>query len=207
MKYLVFCTFFLYVTTLSAQTELATTFNSTHSGRNIALSISKTYSSKNEFGGGIRYNLGMIAMPDDQNNVYYKRLYPSTFYQQWGLTGFYHRHILNKWENIKPFLFYDLQTSYSTTRKRDFLPYTYDINGDVLYKEHINRFGPFLWIEQCVGFGFKVDLPGNFFITEKIGAGVSFMIGKDERLFSTLDNSLAWEFGGLINVGIGYRFK
>ena len=181
----------LIASSLSAQIELITAFNSTFSGRNVALTISKT-NNKHEFGGGIRYNIGMLAMPDDQGNLYYKRLYPSTFGQHFGVQGFYHHHILNHWEHIKPFVFYDVQAAYSTTRNND------------CYRENTVRFGPFTWIEQTVGVGFKVDLANQFFISQKIGIGGGLILGTDEQLLKT---SAAWEFGGLINVGIGYRVK
>ena len=182
----------LIAASLSAQVELTAAFNSTCSGRNVALTISKTNNNKHEFGAGLRYNIGMLAMPDDQGNLYYKRLYPSTFGQHIGVQGFYHNHILNQWEHIKPFLFYDVQAAYSTTR------------NNYYYLENAVRFGPFTWVEQTIGFGFKVDLPGQFFISQKIGVGGCLVFGSDEQLLKT---STEWEFGGLINVGIGYRFK
>ena len=181
----------LIASSLSAQVELTTAFNSTLSGRNVALTISKT-NDKHEFGGGIRYNIGMLAMPDDQGNLYYKRLYPSTFGQHFGVQGFYHHYILNHWEHINPFVFYDVQVAYSTTRNKD------------CYSENTARFGPFTWVEQTVGVGFKVDLANQFFISQKIGIGGGLIFGTDKQLLKT---SAAWEFGGLINVGIGYRFK
>lgn len=174
-----------------AQTELVSAFNSTASGRNVSLLISKTKNS-HEFGGGIRYNIGKLAMPDDQENLYYKRLYPSTLGQHFGLQTFYNYYILKNWEHLKPFLFFDLQGTYSTTRNRYF------------GQQKATRYGPFTWLEQYIGIGFKVDLPNNFFVTQKIGGGGMLIFGEDETL---LKESADWEFGGLINVGIGYRFK
>jgi hypothetical protein len=87
-----------------------------------------------------------------------------------------------------------------------FLPWGYDVNGDVLYKERIEIFGPFTWIEQCIGIGIKANITNCIFITEKIGCGVSFTIGEDEKLPQTYFDKLGLEFGGLINVGIGYKF-
>lgn len=186
---------FLLITLLSfsslAQTELVSAFNSTTSGRNASLTISKT-KNKHELGAGLRYNIGMLAMPDDQGNLYYKRLYPSTFGQHFGVQTFYNYHILENWEHLKPFLFFDLQGTYSTTRNTDFSPAI------------TRRFGPFIWLEQYIGVGLKVDLPKNFFITQKIGAGGILIFGSDEIL---LKEKAAWEFGGILNIGIGYRFK
>lgn len=182
----------LIATSLCAQVELLTSFNSTYSGRNVALTISKTNNNRHEVGVGIRYNIGMLAMPDDQENIFYKRLFPSTFGQHWGAQAFYHYHVFNHWAHVNPFLFYDVQAAYSTTRNRFY-------NAG-----YIERLGPFTWIEQNIGIGFKADLPGQFFISQKIGVGGGLVLGNEEKLLKT---SASWEFGGLINVGIGYRFK
>lgn len=180
-----------FTSALFAQTELTTAYNSTYSGRNVAFTLSKTYKKKHEFGAGIRYNIKMRTMPDDQQHIYYKRLYPSTSGQHWGAEAFYHNHILKHWEHVKPFFFYDVQVAYSTTR--NVFP-----DGDV------HRHGPFTWFEQCIGLGFKVDLPQNFFISQKLGFGGTLIFGEDEEL---LKEKASWGFGGLINVGIGYQFN
>ena len=174
-----------------AQTELVSAFNSTASGRYSSFALAKTINN-HEMGIGLRYNIGMLSMPDDQGNLYYKRLYPSTFGQHFGLQIFYHYHILKKWDRLKPFLFLDLQGTFSTTRNVDF--------GQTEAK----RYGPFTWQEQYLGIGFKVDLPKNFFITQKIGGGGMLIFGPDEIL---LKEEVAWEFGGILNFGVGYRFK
>ena len=174
-----------------AQTELVSAFNSTASGRNATISVSKT-NNKHEFGAGLRYNIGMIAMPDDQEHIYYKRLYPSNFGQHFGLQTFYNYKILNNWEDLNPFLFFDLQGTFSTTRNRSYGNY------------EARNFGPFTWLEQYLGIGFKVDLPRNFFLTQKIGAGGMLIFGSEDIL---LKEKAAWEFGGILSVGIGYRIQ
>jgi hypothetical protein len=207
MKYLFFCLIIPHFFALNAQLNLSLSFNSIDSGRNIALAISKTFNSKNEFGGGVKFNISKLAHNDDQNNVYKKRLYPTEFIHHLGITGFYHRFIITNWEHVKPFIFYDLQVAYSTTRNRMLLPYTYDNNGDVLYKEHIEFFGPFTWVEQNIGIGFKIKLFDSWFIQQKIGFGTSFILGYDEMLLNKYFNWFEWEFGYLIHVGIGYKFR
>ena len=189
---------------LFAQVEFISVFNSSFTGRNTALLFSKTINFKHELGVGVRYNIGKLAMPDDQGNVFLKRLYPSTFAQHWGAEAFYHYRIFNSWEHIKPFVFYDVQASYSTYRNSFYTPHSRDEIGRILYLYHVKRFGPYTWLEQYIGFGFKVDLPNHFFISQKIGVGGCFIFGEEEQL---VKYSTEWEFGGLINVGIGYRFK
>jgi len=205
-KFLIFVTVLTVSIKLSAQTVLFATFNSTHSGRNISGGISKTIKDKYEFGVGVRYNINKWAHPDDQGNLYLKRLYATKVYHHFGIEAFFHHKILPNWEDVSPFIFYDLQISYSTTRNRDYLPYTYDINGDVLYKKYIEIHGPFIWLEQCIGIGFNAKLINNLYLTQKIGGGTSFIIGKDEMLLGTYDK-FEWEFAGLIQVGLIYRIN
>lgn len=205
MRVILLFLLFIVVSPVVAQVELTSSFNYTGSGKNITLTLSKTYNVKHEFGGGLRYNINSLAHRDDQSNMYKGRLYASELYQHYGVVGFYHYNIYRNWEHIHPFLFYDFQATYSKTRNHAFLPTGFVLeNGHRLYEEVTLRFGPFTWIEQCIGFGYKVDLPQNFFISQKIGVGGGLIIGTDEQL---LKEKVTWEFSGLINIGIGYRFK
>ncbi len=191
----------------SAQDDLIFAFNSTTSGRNVAFGYSKTINGTNEIGAMLRVNINKLAHPDDQNNVYFKRLYATEFIHFFGIETFYHKSFLNNWKCIKPFAFYDLQFTYSTTRNRDFLPYTYDSNGDVLYKEYIDFFGPFFWMENNIGIGFKAKLTKSFYLVQKAGVGITLIFGEDKRLPQTTFQRFQWEFGYLLSVGIIYRLK
>lgn len=192
-----------------AQLELRSSFNSTGTGRNISLLIEKDLNSQNQVGIGFRYNIGKIVHPDDQNKTFTKRLYPSSLSQHFGIEAFYQRMMFRQWDCIKPLISYDIQMSYATTRNRMFvppLPYIYDINGEPLYKECLEFFGPFTFIEQYLSFGFKAHIFGHFSIFQKTGAGIMFILGKDEKSFITYDK-FNWEFAGLISAGLVYSFK
>jgi hypothetical protein len=179
----------LTVSGVFAQTDLIGSFNSTHSGRSAVLSVSKTFNFKNEFGVGLRYNINTASQPDDQNHVYYKRLYASNFGQHLGFQAFYNRYVFDQWEHVRPFVFYDLQLAYADARN-------ISENGT-----HIH--GPYTWLEQCVGIGLKVPLSGKVHLYQKIGGGASMMFG--EGLNATGDVTMDWEFGGIIQVGLVYR--
>lgn len=197
----------LLATITNGQNQLSIGFNSTMAGRSATLTFSRTINNKNEFGGGLRYNINKLAHVDDQNKSYYKRLYATKPLHYIGIVGYYHYQVFQKLKYIKPFLFYDLQATYSTTRNRMLLPYSYDINGDVLYKEYIEYFGPFTWVEQNLGIGFKVDIINNWYLYQKYGAGMSFILGYDKKRLDKYFDWFAWEFGALVNVGIGYRIE
>lgn len=196
----------VFINHLQAQLSLQSSFNSTFSGRNISLILSKNINNKNEFGAGFRFNINKLAHNDDQNNSYKKRIYATEPFHYFGFEGFYHRNIFHQWNSVKPFVFYDLQATYSTTRNRMLLPYTYDTNGDVLYKEYIEIFGPYTWVEQNIGIGFKANLFNNFYLTQKIGFGTAFILGYDKKRLDKYFDWFSWNFSGLISVGVGYRF-
>jgi len=188
-----------------AQTDIVVAYNSNHSGRNASLTASKFLSGRHELGFGLRFNFNKFAHPDDQNNTFKKRLYATKPLHHLGLEGFYHLYLFSKLKNIKPFIFYDMQITHSPTRNRSLLPYSSLSDGTVLYKEHINNFGPFTWLEQNIGIGFRANITSNCFIQQKIGYGTSFIMGYDDMLLGKIFNWFDWEFGYLINVGIGYR--
>lgn len=191
--------------TMKSQDDLSARFNSTASGRNISICYSKLIKDKNEIGGGMRININSITQHDDQSNIYHKRLYASNFLQHFGLQLFYHRYFFEKW-TVKPFVFYDYQMAYSTTRTSMYIPHTYDINGDILYKNFIEYFGPFLWIEQSVGVGFKVKVFGSFYLVQQFGLTVMFILGEEDQL-PQREFEFPLEFGQIISVGIAYRLN
>jgi len=144
----------LFLSNALSQTDIFTSFNSTLAGRNIAVTLSKKINNKYELGGGIRFNINRLALTDDQGNIYKKRLFATKPLHYFGLQGFYHRYVLNKWKHIKPFLFYDFQLTYSPTRNSTSLPFIYDVNENVLYNDFVS-FGPFTWLEQTIDVGFN----------------------------------------------------
>lgn len=198
--------FVFLANTTFAQTDIISAFNSTHSGRSIVLLGSKTINGKHEIGIGLRYNINKIAHNDDQNNVFLKRQYATNFLQHWGIESFYHYYLFDKLNAVKPFLFYDLQLSYSETRNRMFLPAMEHEELGTLYKEVIEFFGPFTWVEQCVGMGFKAEITEQFLLYQKMGFGTTFILGKDEKRPGTYDK-FEWEFAGLIQTGLVYRLN
>lgn len=185
--------------------DLNLAYNDTHSGRSLVLTISKTFHEKNEIGIGVRYNINKLAHDDDQMNTYWNRQYATSFLQHMGMEAFYHRYIIPQWQYAKPYIFYDLQLSHSDTRNRMYLPVIQHEEYGILYRKVIEYFGPFTWIEQTIGIGLKTKLTERLYLNQKGGGGIIFIIGKDDQLPSTLNN-FQWEFAGLYQIGLTYRF-
>ena len=211
MKNLIKTTLFLIafaglLQNVTAQIRVYPVFNSVISGRSINLLASKQIKNRHEFGGGLRININKFAHNDDQDNIFKKRMYATKPLHYFGIEGFYQIHFLKKLPHIDLFAFYDIQVCYSTTGNRfnEFDPITME--------EYFRHFGPFTWIEQNIGIGFTVDIWKNIFITQRLGGGVNFILGKDAPFSETKDYYLIktpfeFEFGYLLSVGIGYRFE
>lgn len=205
MKNLFFSILFIFTCSfVFGQNDLLFAFNSTPAGRNVVLGYSKTLKNNQAIGIGLRININSKKHPDDQFNVFYKRLFATEFSQYFGIQANYQRAILSDWQYLKPYLFYDLQFSRSTTWNRWFNPYSYDINGDVLYKDKSEYFGPFWWIEQSIGIGFKVKIVKSLYLYQNAGAGITIIQGKDKDLAASY-NKITREFGYLLSIGVSYR--
>lgn len=189
-------------------------FNSTHAGRNLTGQY-ETAKGKNEFSFGIGFNINKIAHNDDQNNFYKKRLYATETLNYLNLNFTYQRYIFSdKVKSIEPFVFYDLQAKYSTTRNRLILPYEYDSSlvvsnpeQGILYREYIEYFGPFLWLENNVGIGFKAMLTEKFYIKQRFGVGVNLILGHDDQILYRRFSWFDWEFSTLMHLSIGMKIR
>ncbi|MCF8231716.1 MAG: hypothetical protein K9J27_05945 [Bacteroidales bacterium] len=203
---------FLICNLTSYSQNIGINYNSTGAGRNITATYSKDISHYT-ISIGIGYNINSIRQPDDQSNIYYKRLYATkpAHYLNFNLS--YQHDIFYNLKNIKPFVFYDSQIKYSTTRSSMYIPYDYDTTylnttrpeDGILYKNYIEYFGPFTWVENSIGVGFKVDITDRLYLQQRIGAGIHLIFGDEPKLLKY--NSMEWEFMGLLNVGIVYRLK
>ena len=68
--------------------------------------------------------------------------------------------------------------------------------------------GPFLWIEQNIGIGFRAQLNNYWTFYQKIGLGTVFIIGEDETVnrFEKY-NGFKAELSPLINLGFAYKLN
>ncbi|HIP48687.1 MAG TPA: hypothetical protein EYG92_06965 [Lutibacter sp.] len=193
---------------LNAQIDTSIKFNKTASGRNFSSDISKVFNEKHEIGIGFRYNINSLKHPDDQGNIFYRRQYATKPWHHIGLRVFYHRKILPNWRKIEPFMFFDLQATHTTTRNVWYWPYAFDTSSNqILYNRFEENFGPFTWVEQSIGLGYKVKLTKNIFITSQFGLEGMLIFGRDDELVVTWGKGPNFEFGYLFDFGIGYRFE
>ena len=99
---------------------------------------------------------------------------------------------------------------WKTTRNHGY-GWTYNGNDGsyIPIEEYTESFGPFLWLQNTIGVGFKVDIWKSFYLFEKIGFNATQIIGNDDKLMPDPFQKVHWlvnEFGYMIMAGVGYRF-
>ena len=192
-----------------AQNAATISFNTSTLREGVIFGYSRTFHQTHEIEVGVRFHINRLVMPDDQESINYKRMYSSSFAQHLALQLGYNWYFLPKLEHLKSFVFYELQAAYSTTRNRGFAP-TYNLNdGSYSIEEYTESFGPFLWLQNTIGVGFKVKIWKSFYLFEKIGFNATQIIGNDDKLMPEPFQKFPWlvnEFGYLIMAGVGYRF-
>lgn len=185
-------------------------YNSTGAGRNVTATVSKTIAGS-EIGAGIGYNINSLSHPDDKGHAYYKRLHATSFGHYLNFEAFYHQAILKHLKTVEPFFFLDVQFKHSTSRTRVFNSVYIGPSGpnpvppgyDQIFVETTIIRGPLTWLENTVGLGFRVNVTDKIFIQEKMGAGAMFLVENNPRYISP---RTVWEFCGLIQAGLGFRF-
>lgn len=192
-----------------AQNAAKINFNTSTLRESIIVGYSRTFHQNHEIEVGLRFHINRLAMPDDQQSIYYRRLYASSFAQHFGLQLGYNWCFLPRLDHLKPFVFYELQAAYSTTRNHGFSPTINFNDGSYSIEEYTESFGPFLWLQNTIGVGFNVEIWKSFYLFEKIGFNATQIIGNDDKLMPDPFQKFPWlvnEFGYMILAGVGYRF-
>ncbi len=158
--------------------------------------VSKTLN-RHKIGLGLRINLYSFEHKDNQNNIFIKRFYPTKFYQNFGFAGYYEYNLFPRLAPSRVSVFTDVQLAYGPTRNEWLV---LDLNPGVppnTYKYSIERFGPFLWLENTVGIGLQAPLSSKLTLINKAGLGLMSIIG--DKLYGKdntavlLVNYYTWE--------------
>lgn len=212
MKHIILFTLTTLISiTINAQYKnIGLQYYSTGAGENLTgtLSVKKN---KSELGFGLGFNINSIRQPDDEANIYYKRLYATRPIHFFNLNFFYQRDIFSALKKIKPFIVYDLQIKHSSTRSSMYIPFDYDstlvVNEPeegILYRKYIEYFGPFTWVENSIGIGVNINVTDKISMTQKIGGGIHFIFGDEPKLVKYRPY---WEFMYFFNIGLTYKIN
>jgi len=210
MKLFIVLTLTILITiTVSAQNKnIGLQYYSTGAGKNLTGTIS-IKNNKNEYGLGLGININNIRQPDDQSNIYYRRLFATKPIHYLNFNFFYQRDVFSAMKKIRPFIVYDFQIKHSTTRSSMYIPFDYDstlvVNEPeegILYRNYIEYFGPFTWVENSLGLGIIIDVTDRISMTQKIGGGIHFILGDEPKLVKYRPE---WEFMYFFNIGLTYK--
>lgn len=207
----ILCLYFLFLSTFSfSQQAVTLNFNTSTLREGLVIGYAKSFGDNHKVELGLRYQINNKAMPDDQEHIYYKRIYATSGIQHFGIQFGYSWFFAPNLVHLNPFLFYDCQLAYSTTRNHGYgWTYYYDEGSLIPIEEYTVSFGPFHWIQNTIGIGCEVDIWKSYYLFEKIGFNSTLIIGNDENLVPDPFQSFSWgvnEFGYLVCFGIGRRF-
>jgi len=190
-----------------AQNELGATFNSCHSGRSVDLLYGKQLTEKSKIAVGILVNINQITHPDDLELYHKKRLCATSFTEGFGIHANYNRYLNLSVFKQSVFLFSDLQLKYSGTRNVEYKKVYYDsINELQFYDGVVNYYGPFLWMQNTYGVGMDVRIIDRLMLRQKIGFGVEYIYGPDQKYSNGKKKS--WlEPAFIFNIGLVYQFR
>jgi hypothetical protein len=184
---------------VSNSQKIALNYFNTGTGQNITANYSFNIR-KSELGFGLGYTISTLDHPDNQHKVYYKRQFATEPLHHLNLNFFYHRYVFLDLDHINPFLFYDFQGKHSAA-----------MNVLNSFLDERIYHGPYYWLDNTIGLGFNVNIIGKWYVQQKIGGGVHFIIpsGKDASRVNrgTAIDKFEWEIIGLLNVGIVYRLN
>ena len=185
---------------------LSLNYNSVDIGRNVSL-LYQFGGEKHQFYGGLKYHINRV-IHDNQNNVFRKRFHASNFKERLGLQIGYNR-VISINERNSLLFFYDNQFSILGTKGVNYTPIGY-LEDQVLYTRWVLAYQEIKSMEQYIGIGFRAGLLKNIFLTMKLGGGVALFWDIPFEYAPNMyvaSNKLDWEFGGLISVGLEYKFR
>jgi len=197
----------IFSTTLFSQNEVVGNFNSCHSGRTLDIVLNHNFKNEFKLGVGVLFNLNNLQFPDNQSNVFKKRLHSQTFFQHIGLHVIYIKPLYKSKRGVEFDLFYNLQIKRASTKSAAFTPLLNpDLNPNFLLIESNLNFGPFLWLQNSIGIALEYNLWKQFYLNQKLGFGLEFIHGKIDNLYLG-PNNWTWVFAKQFNLGIVYKFS
>ena len=180
-----------------AQNSVGLVYHSTHTGRNLAATYTKTLR-KHSIYLGIKYHINRTPV-DNQNHVFYKRFHATDFGEHMGFVLGYQFLFGYPNKRFNPILFVDLQYLNAKIRRFGFrfrlLPMG-GIKGLQKVDEHIDTTKA--W-ENSLGCGFRIRLSDRLALVEKFGLTFNVFTSLDKNFFRAKSKS---EFGVLLSASL-----
>ena len=196
--YLFFVSSILSIQTLFAQWSVIVHRNETYVGRNVGLTLKKSWDNHSVI-LGTKYNLNSRVHDLNPDHHFKKRFYANLWSQHFGAIVGYTFDFPAKMEGLVPFFFYDLQFTRSDILSDRYEP-TEIIDGRQYYK-YINAFDPVtIALEQVIGIGLRLPLLKQFYLYQRVGMGLASFHGVPLFLKERADQT--YDISFLISLGI-----
>jgi len=177
----------------AAQSNIESSYNSTHVGQNVNLLFKRDLNNKkHSIYGGLKYHIGSSALLDNLRHLtYWKTFYPRNPAQSIGITIGYERNFTIN-EYVQGFAFYDWQYTKSRLRLRT------DVG--IQFRQDVTA------IENNIGLGLKTKLSERLALIIRGGGGIMLIDDPTinfSRQLTILDIVVAdtYEFCGLFTIG------
>jgi len=188
-------------------------FNSTDSGKNVSFQYEFS-KGMNEFSFGIGVNINDFRQIEMRSDLYRKKLYATKGHHFVNLNFTFQRYFI-KDDKVcfNPFIFYDLQAKYSTAAfLSTFIEYDSTLvqtrpEQGIVGRQHLDYFGPFYWLENNIGVGFKAMLTEKLYIKQRFGAGMNLILGHDDQILYRRFSWFDWQFSTLMHFSVGWTIR
>lgn len=181
--------------------SLDLSYNWAHTGQNISANWSIGIKKNYLIAMGLKYHLNIIAT-DNQNHAYKNRFYSRSFNERFGLNLGYSYFIKLSFNEIQPYFFSILQSSYFGTRNE----FLYGVDSRIV--KWVSYREPFFVFENEMGIGLRLRIFNRVFINQSIGIGVMTFIRNnfplDPKNYSQVYDD--WELASIKRFGLSYDF-
>ncbi len=211
MKLIIFIITFTISVFSFSQSSIEFIFNDIYIGRNLNLSFKKTISNIS-LSAGLTYHINRIDKVPIGTFIK-KSAFAENFGQRFGMQlGFEYFFLHNS--HYKFGLFYNNQTSLISQVHKMYFAYDTLVTNpqsesDFLYTKDERIFGPFITVDNVIGFTLQNKINENIYLTTKGGFGFLFWKNTDNSvlLIGGKKNNQSYNFTSFFSIGIGYTLK
>ncbi len=176
------------------------TFRSTGTGRNIAATYQLQWR-KHNIHLDLKWHINRKPV-DNQDHVFFKRFYASTFSEHIGFAAGYYYQLFRDRKTINPLLFLDAQYLRAPIMRYGFTRQLIPGGGSKGLVFHDELSKPMIAIENSIGIGFTAILGDRMYLIEKLGVSHHLFTALDRSLFHFSD--VETQFGYLISMSLLY---
>lgn len=188
-----------------SQIEIKGGYNLNFTSFNTTVGIKQNLQ-KNSFEYGLKVIIPTRLTYDNENLYFKHRFFPKNVKERLGFnfTYFYNINLPNS--NMNPFLYYNFQYTFSSTRSemyyKDGDPVELPYDTIQPYKLVVEKYGPFHVFENNFGIGMSTQIYKKVYLYYKLGAGAAYIIGDDPNI----RDKKRLKFSSMFSASLSYKF-